>query len=138
MKINIYIKKELYNNLFFSSEDKEDNQVISSEFIDKILNHTFNFRCLNSSRFYKANNMDYMKQYVSQILSSNKMLEILPFINKSYNKLNTIELDDVSLTNLNINPFEYQKDNIKWMSSLEQNDTRSNFTYLCNPNFKEL
>jgi SNF2 family DNA or RNA helicase len=135
MKINIYIKKELYNNLFFSSEDKEDNQVISSEFIDKILNHTFNFRCLNSSRFYKANNMDYMKQYVSQILSSNKMLEILPFINKSYNKLNTIELDDVSLTNLNINPFEYQKDNIKWMSSLEQNDTRSNFTYLCNPDF---
>lgn len=136
MKTKIYIKKDLYEKVFFSSFDKENNQIIHSEWFG-FLNSIFNFKEITTSRFFKDNTYEYLKLHPMKVYSSRFIQQLSEYLPRDFNKSSDldIDLDDDNIDLLKVVPFTYQKDNIKWMSSIENGDTNTEFSYLCNPKY---
>ena len=148
-KYDYYLENNLFNELL-------DNKVyLSYYWFTHFFNSYFSFRFnkLGRSKFYKSDeeNFTYFNKPL-KIISKEVLAEI---VNKISNKKinftsNEISEDDEKyieffksknisklIDSFEIQPFDYQKENVLWMKSIEANiiSNNTNIPFICNPDY---
>ena len=141
-KYNYYLNNEILNSLL------DKNIYIYKEWFSYFFNIYFSFEYtrLTSSKFYTSSK-DYNYNYTKPLTVINNTM-LMNLVKKVSNKnINFSSFDNGDLfknenikkvlENFTIQPFDYQKQNVSWMKSIEENviSNNTNIPYICNPDY---